>query len=265
MGELVSDPVPVHDLDYFHGLTAPHDRYTQHGKEVAWSILRSGFVEECIEVVFGTKDLELGRTTWKQPAGKHKLAPEEHFDKEGEIGDGLYYVSEMSRFGRADPDEVLRRYDSFEALQAANPGLALPIYDHDRRELTLADDDRAVLGVTVMRAIDVINPKTDALWLGHSGRPSLGRALGDVVSAFAYYAGRYDITLVTGLHHTIDKLEGRKRSPDVVAQADQNSHQPISSRRDRLNVIPWISELVNNAGVNQWTPRGAEHPDRVIT
>jgi hypothetical protein len=254
----------VFSLEHLHSLTAPTARYAQYSPEVAWSILRSGFVEEGLESIIGVKDIGRERSDiYLTTAGKN-ISPAKLHEKEGEIGDGLYYISEISRFGQAASAEVLQGHAGLATLQKANPGIKIPIYNHDGESLTLEQDDRAVIGHAIMRAVDVLNPKTPELWIGTTERPSLGVALGDVTGAYAYYANQYDISLVKAIQHVVQKLETRERPPDVIAQADKNERLPVSSGRGRLEIIPWVGELINRAALAQWEMQASQHPARPI-
>jgi hypothetical protein len=252
------------NLERLHALTAPTARYAQYSPEVGWSILRSGLVEEGLETIFGYKNIAYDTSGAYESNGDAELSPDDRNEKEGEIGDGFYYISEVSRFGGADSEEVLQGYPNLHTFQENNPGIRVPIWGPDGKQLTIKQDDRAVLGLSILRLVDVLNPKTDALWLQATERPSLGVAIGDVAGAYTHHATKHGISIVKAFEHVIDKLKVRERPPDVINQANKKDRNPISSRRDRLYVIPWINNLVMEVAEKQWDAQGSAHPGRTI-
>jgi len=215
---------PDLNLAKAHALTAATASYANRPDPQA--ILRKGLVEEVAEYAW---EVAQGRE-----ADKDQI--------EGEIGDVLWYVSEISRF-HDTPITGLETSQSFDTFQAQiDVYNVLPIVGIDATQVNIEEQPHIALAVTALRVVDVLNPKNEDLWLPTYQRASLEKALGDLLTTASFIASKHSILLSDALKHTIEKLSERKRNPHVIDEAQKN--ELISSMRQRLNIHPFVGRLL---------------------
>lgn len=220
---------PAYTLAELHARTAATAQYTDAYDQDG--ILRSGLVEEVFEYV---QEIEVD----VMPDGIHRRI--DRYNLEGEIGDILWYVSEISRSRNLDPFSILGE-KTLDAFQAEDHAITKPVVDADEVTLELADYPEGVLTVAALRVVDVMNPKHDKLWLPDGRRLDLGTALKDLVIAAGFIATQYDVRLSAAAEHTLIKLRDRQRKPHVIDASAPN--RMLESRRDRLMLPQHIAEL----------------------
>jgi|SRR3989344_2067667 len=212
------------NLAAVQALTAPTASYEKSPDPRA--VLRKGLIEEVAEYAW---EIAQGRETDKDQI-------------EGEIGDVLWYISEISRYHNATilGLEAYQSLDDFQTQSKADD--IIPIVDSDGANVDVQDQSHIALAVTALRVVDVLNPKNEDLWLPTRQRESLEKALGDLLTTSSLVALKYSVKLSDALHHTTVKLSNRERNPRVIDEVQQNTL--MSSMRQRLNIHPFISKLL---------------------
>ena len=196
-------------------------------------VLRSGLVEEVAEY-------------WDEVVTNPNTAKD---DLEGELGDVLWYISEISRF-REESIVGLMPQQTLEDFQTSLPSsLLMPVVDTEGNTFDLSDSPAAVLAVTALRVVDSMNPKNPKLWLPGEHQLSLGEALGDLLTATAYIANLNDVALSEAVRHTHNKLSSRMRSPHVIER--EVGVRPVNSLRHRLNIHPFIEQVLRESLVEE--------------
>ncbi len=162
---------------------------------------------------------------------------------EGELGDVLWYISEIARFKNIEPTPpdsagtpVL--LEDYAIDPTALDGLT-PIFDPDGNPIKPDEDDKLFesLAIATLRVVDVLNPKTDGLWVGIGvERPDLSKTLSDLLVHVGIIANKTGLLLTNCIENTLNKLANRARIPHVVDEAQQR--QSTSSGRERLS--PWV-------------------------
>lgn len=181
------------------------------------------------------------------------------YDREGELGDVLWYVSEVSSFTGNLPQGV-RPQTRLDAFQSTVDGLLVPIQDQHGEVLSPKEDAISALAITALRVVDVLNPKDKALWVGQSERASMDVVLRDLLAAVSI-AGTQEkteagaIQLSAAVNHSMHKLSTRPRKPHVINEP-VNKDIAISSQRGRAWAVSdwtrmlWVSTL--NANSELW-------------
>jgi hypothetical protein len=211
------------DLAQVHSLTAQVANYgsLQHPEP----ILRKGLIEETGECI-----------------AELRADVPSRYDLEGELGDVLWYVSEISRYRGIAPTAVLGR-QSLDAFQISEPAVATPIFDWAGRKLDSQAHPDATLALTALRVVDTMRPESNRLWLGLEAKIDLPDALKDLVSAAGWVATTNGLTLSAAVNHTITKLTHRTRRPHVIEESTTGRQTPPSGKR-RLNVNALATALL---------------------
>lgn len=207
-----------------HALTAPTAKYAN--KPDPQVILRKGLIEEVAEYA------------WEVAQGRK--ADEDQF--ESELGDVLWYVSEISQFQKTTIAGLAigQSFDDFQAqVDVSN---VLPILGTDGVEVDAEEQPHIALAVMALRVVDVLNPKNKDLWFPSYQRPSPEKSLGDLLTITSFIASRHSILLSGALKHTIEKLSDRERKPHVIDEANKN--ELVASMRERLNIHPFVGTLL---------------------
>lgn len=192
-------------------------------------VLRSGLIEETIEII----DTDI--------SNRDELTKE--------LGDALWYMSEIARFKGMALAEVLGTeeeapsLDGFQeaALEAEVP--YHPINTPDGGQLKAEDRPADALAVTMLRVVDKLNPKTPELWLGYDEPITLSESINDAMVCISRVASDNDISLNEAAIKTLIKNNDRQRNPHVVDGAEDLAN----SGRDRMRIDPWIVKLVLSA------------------
>lgn len=211
-------------LQELQQLTATTARYGQAYDPEA--VLRSGLVEEVAEFTweFGTD------------------APIDKGSLEGELGDILWYVSEISRYRRVEPGAITNGHNLDDFQQCDAPYLIKPIVDYEGNQITFDTHPQGVLAVTALRVVDTLNPKHDDLWIPDCLRLSPDAALHDLLAVAGVIAGRQGISLSAAAMRNVAKLQSRPRNPHVIDKTIEA--KLIESGRERLVVNPFIGQLI---------------------
>lgn len=213
----------VISFDRYQSLTAPKAQYENAADPAL--VLRSGLIEETAEII----DTD--------PADREEMHKE--------IGDVLWYLSEVSRFHGLTLKEVAssegKQYQSFDEYQDAHTPSTLHIYDSDGNEFNPGNDNDA-LAIRVLRIIDKLNPKTSELWEGYDEIPGLSIILHDTLACLSHIASEQGIRLNEAATRTLKKIYTRPRNPHVIDEANNMKH----SQRGRLKRDPWVTKLFMN-------------------
>jgi NTP pyrophosphatase (non-canonical NTP hydrolase) len=190
------------------------------------AVLRRGLIEETHEYV-------------------QEIAQDEVPDKEkltGELGDILWYSSEIARnksislggvAGVPNLAEFQQRVDTHAEIS--------PITDAQGQILNPLTRPQEAISVLTLRLVDVLNPKTNELWLGYEHRLPIDQVLKDLLSCLALIANQNKIQLADAVAKTMGKLQTRARNPHVIDEA--SSKMMMSSMRGRLMIDPWVNSL----------------------
>lgn len=224
------DARPSLNLADLHALTARTANYTSANDPEL--VLRRGLVEEIFEYTF-----ELEQRGEPSP-----------FELEGELGDVLWYVSEISRHEGISAATLLDD-KSLDEFQATNPPLTIPILDREGHSLEPETSPHAVLAITALRTVDVLNPKNKGLWIGLESRPDLATTIKDLLIAVGWLATANNLTMSAAVEHTLHKLHTRTRKPHVIEEAD--ARQAVSSGRERLSIDPLVKKLLRETIYDQ--------------
>jgi NTP pyrophosphatase (non-canonical NTP hydrolase) len=232
MQEAVSDSLELPSVltfDKYQALTASKAQYEQAPNPEL--VLRNGLIEEAAEIL--------------------DTHPDDQDEMHKEIGDVLWYLSEVSRFKGLSLKEVANlegsKFETFDAFQDAQtlPEIS-PIHTPEQQLLSPADKPQEALAVLVMRVVDVMNPKTNELWEGFDERPQLSAVLRDAMTCITQIANANNIRLNEAAGRTLTKIYSRPRNPHVI----DNANALIDSERDRLNHDPWVIRLLGKTAMN---------------
>lgn len=212
------------DLIAAHALTAPTATYENNPDPQ--TTLRRGLIEETAEYV---REFAIGYEVDKDQI-------------KGEIGDVLWYLSEISRSQSSGINglDIGRSLDEFQA--EAEIDKILPIIDYDGSSIDFKQETHVALAVTALRVVDVLNPKNDDLWIPGYKRTSLSEALGDFLTTTSFIASNNSVLLSDALKHTIDKLSKRERKPHVIDEVLDG--KAMISGRQRLNIHPFVGKIL---------------------
>jgi NTP pyrophosphatase (non-canonical NTP hydrolase) len=216
---------PSLSLAEVHQLTSSTARYaTTVDPE---SVLRKGLVEETDEFLAEAKK--------PKPSKPDMLS---------ELGDVMWYVSEISRYKSISPEAIVGNR-SLDEFQAAKTHITTPIFDQRKRRLSTATEPHTTLAIAALRVVDIMNPKNQGLWFGLDTSPELPVGLQDLTIAVGSIATQHELTLSAAIQHTMQKLRTRVRKPHVIQEAGTQS--AIASDRSRLTIDPCVRMLVRQA------------------
>jgi len=194
-------------------------------------VLRSGLIEEVYEYI--------NLKNQGEPLSKSDLA--------GEIGDMLWYCSEIARQRGIRLSDAANgagvNLDDYQASVAAYPQMS-KIIDNLGREVDLRERPAEALAVAALRVADVMNPKNDELWNGYEQALELPQAIIDLLKCIAYTASSHGVKLSEAIESTLAKLRNRPRPPHVIEKAANKNLK--SSMRYRLLIDPWVRALFLN-------------------
>lgn len=230
VGSMTHSPETPLDFDRYHAMAAPYARYCQAPD--AELILRRGLLEEAYEVLH------------TDPADKDELHKE--------TGDVLWYLDgisdqrqlKLSQLAALNGQrgQTISRFQQRAMVQAA-----FPLYRPGDSEPILLDaQPHADLTVAILRVIDVLNPKTDALWHHYVTRPDLGPVIYNALGRLARFATVMQLSLDEAALRTLQKLESRGRQPHVIDAAATLT----SSGRGRLTTYPIVGKLLRDVAVH---------------
>ena len=201
-------PTIADDWQEFTTLTSQFAKYRE--ADDPQTVLRKGLIEE-------VQELKLEATS-----------SNEHLT--GEVGDILFYLSEISHFEDAPID-------------TANSE-TLSLYTQEG-EMIVDVDDTVIL--SILRVVDRLNPRNDSLWYDENGvsisqanRPSGSTCLNGAFISLVKFAQQHDIDISQAMSQTIAKLQTRQRQPHVIDEMKEK--KLATSLRQRA-----IGELTHTA------------------
>lgn len=179
---------------------------------------------------------------------------------EGEIGDVLWYVSEISRSHNIAIEglSVGQSLDTFQAKAGITD--VIPIEGADGSHIDIEDQPHIALAVAALRVVDVMNPKNDDLWLPGLHRTSLNKALSDLLVISGFISSKHSVTFSQAIKHTVAKLQSRERKPHVIDEAQAS--ELMTSMRQRLNIHPFVGKLLAKTVLGETAPGHEDELER---
>lgn len=200
-------------FEQMQAITAQFAKY--EGKPDPEGHLRSGIVEEVAEY---------GEAATSE-------TPPSRDDVTGELGDIMWYVSEIARSKQADSHVILDGHQSINTFQANAGELSVPMFDKAGQRLQLAGEPYVALAVAAIRTLDILNPRNESVWRDVE-KPSLEITLADLMRVVAHIANKEGITLSDTIVATEEKLKARPREVHVVEKS--KGKVMLSSMRERV-------------------------------
>ena len=204
--------------DDLQALTEPTASYVEFSDPD--TILQHGLGSELVEV-----RKEIG----KDP---HMLA--------GEIGDVIWYISEIAR-SREKPLSTILKWsgaiDTYQQFISSLPFFHHRIITSSDEELDIMAEPGNAIAIYGSRVIDSMSPPLDRksiIWQGidPEEEPNLDTTIQDLVNCLCIVASNEGISLSVAIQETLHKLEQRPRRPHVIEHGPDKSH--------RWDLLKWI-------------------------